>query len=203
MGSSEIPILSLGAGLQWPGYIRHHRPQPGDQRGEELHWDREHPGHHARHGPQCCQVGCFSKTLKYRTKVKKSKQTSFFQFCTLKTFLVYFYFKIMMMMSFNKHCEILVSCSDKGRNCMQAHVTECKVIELHASLCNWMQAYVTECKFIKLHASLCNCRQAYELHAGLCNCKQAYVTECKLKVMELHASSCKCIQAHVTAYKLM
>ena len=26
----------------------------------------------------------------------------------------------------NKHCEILVSCSDKERNCMQALVTACK-----------------------------------------------------------------------------
>ena len=34
----------------------------------------------------------------------------------------------------NKHCEILVSCSDEERNCMQAHGTSCKLIELHESL---------------------------------------------------------------------
>ena len=28
----------------------------------------------------------------------------------------------------NKHCEILVSCSDKERNCIQAHETACKLI---------------------------------------------------------------------------
>ena len=27
----------------------------------------------------------------------------------------------------NKHCEILVSCSDKERNCMQAYLTACKL----------------------------------------------------------------------------
>ena len=37
----------------------------------------------------------------------------------------------------NKHCEILVSCSDEDRNCMQAHVTACK-----------LKAYVTACKLI-------------------------------------------------------
>ena len=50
----------------------------------------------------------------------------------------------------NKHCEILVSCSDKGRNYMQAelNVTECKVIELHASSWNCMQAHVNEYKLM-------------------------------------------------------
>ncbi len=33
----------------------------------------------------------------------------------------------------NKHCEILVSCSDKERNCIQAHGTACKLMKLHAS----------------------------------------------------------------------
>ena len=41
----------------------------------------------------------------------------------------------------NKHCEILVSCSDEER-------TACKLRELHASLCNCMQAYVTACKLM-------------------------------------------------------
>ena len=31
----------------------------------------------------------------------------------------------------NKHCKILVSCSDKERNCIQAHETACKVMDLH------------------------------------------------------------------------
>ena len=46
----------------------------------------------------------------------------------------------------NKHWEILVSCSDDERNCMQAQGTACKLKELHASSCNCMQAYVTACK---------------------------------------------------------
>ena len=45
-------------------------------------------------------------------------------------------------------CEILVSCSDKERNCIQAHRTVFKLMELHASLCNCMQAYVTACKLM-------------------------------------------------------
>ena len=48
----------------------------------------------------------------------------------------------------NKHCEILVSCSDEERNCMQACVTACKLRELHASSCNCMQTYVTACKLM-------------------------------------------------------
>ena len=40
----------------------------------------------------------------------------------------------------NKHCEILVSCSDKERNC--------KLMELHASSLTCMQAYVTPCKLM-------------------------------------------------------
>ena len=38
----------------------------------------------------------------------------------------------------NKHCEILVSCSHKERNCIQAHVTACKIMKLHVSSCNFM-----------------------------------------------------------------
>ena len=30
----------------------------------------------------------------------------------------------------NKHCEALVSCSDKERNCIQAHGTVCKLMDL-------------------------------------------------------------------------
>ena len=41
----------------------------------------------------------------------------------------------------NKHCEILVSCSDEER-------TACKLRELHANLCNCMQAYVTACRLM-------------------------------------------------------
>ena len=73
------------------------------------------------------------------------------------------------MISFhlNKHCEILVSCSDKEGNCMQAHDPAFKLMQLHASICNCMQAYLTACKLIYLHTNLCNCMQAY-------------VTACKL-----------------------
>ena len=38
----------------------------------------------------------------------------------------------------NKHVEILVSCSDKERNCIQAHETACKLMELHVSSWNFM-----------------------------------------------------------------
>ena len=61
----------------------------------------------------------------------------------------------------NKHCEILVSCSDKERNCIQAHETACKLMELHVSSLNFMKVQGTECKLRELHASLCNCMQAY------------------------------------------
>ena len=48
----------------------------------------------------------------------------------------------------NKHCEILVSCSDKERNCMQAHVTACKLMELHVSSLIFIKAYVTVCRLL-------------------------------------------------------
>ena len=50
--------------------------------------------------------------------------------------------------NYNKHCEILVSCSDKERNCIQAHWTSSMLRELHASLCNLMQAYLSACKLM-------------------------------------------------------
>ena len=40
----------------------------------------------------------------------------------------------------NKHCEILVSCSDKVRNCIQAHETACKLMELHVSSLNFNES---------------------------------------------------------------
>ena len=67
----------------------------------------------------------------------------------------------------NKHFEFLVSCSDEERNCIQAHETACKLMELHVSSWNCMQAEETACKLMDLHASLCNSMQAY-------------VTACKL-----------------------
>ena len=67
----------------------------------------------------------------------------------------------------NKHCEILVSCSDEERNCMQAHETVCKLLELHVSSLNLMKAHGTACKLMYLCASFCNCMQVY-------------VTACKL-----------------------
>ena len=60
----------------------------------------------------------------------------------------------------NKHCEILVSCSDKESNCMQAHWTSCKLIELHESLGNCMHDQGTACKLMSLHACSCNSMQA-------------------------------------------
>ena len=49
---------------------------------------------------------------------------------------VYWYHLPNMMK--NKHCEILVSCSDKERNCIQAHETACKLMELHGTSWNFM-----------------------------------------------------------------
>ena len=40
----------------------------------------------------------------------------------------------------NKHCEILVRCSDKERNCIQANKTKCKLMELNVSSGNCIQA---------------------------------------------------------------
>ena len=56
----------------------------------------------------------------------------------------------------NKHCEILVSCSDEERNCIQAHKTSCKVMELHGRSRNCMQARETSCKLMELHVSPLN-----------------------------------------------
>ena len=63
----------------------------------------------------------------------------------------------------NKHCKVLVSCSDReiwnfmelnasSWICIQAHEPACELMELHASLSNYMKAYVTACKLIQLHA---------------------------------------------------
>ena len=56
----------------------------------------------------------------------------------------------------NKHCKILVSCSDKERNCIQAHGASCKLIELYEVQETAMQAQGTACKVMDLHGSLCN-----------------------------------------------
>ena len=61
----------------------------------------------------------------------------------------------------NKHCEILVRCSDKERNCIQAHVTACKLMKLHVSSWNCMQAHETSCKLMELHVSSGDCMQAH------------------------------------------
>ena len=66
------------------------------------------------------------KGLFVRSKLVKSSQSSYFGH-RLR----------------NKHCAILVSCSDKERNCIQAHETSCKFMEFHVSSGNCMQAYVT------------------------------------------------------------
>ena len=51
----------------------------------------------------------------------------------------------------NKYCEILVSCSDEERNCIQAHENVCKLMELHVSSLNFMKAHETACKLMDLH----------------------------------------------------
>ena len=66
------------------------------------------------------------KGLFVRSKLVKSSQSSYFGHGLR-----------------NKHCAILVSCSDKERNCIQAHETSCKFMEFHVSSGNCMQAYVT------------------------------------------------------------
>ena len=83
----------------------------------------------------------------------------------------------------NKHCEVLVSCSEKYwslRNCMQTHGTACKHMKLHTSMWNCMQEYETACKHMNLHASLWHFMEA----ASLGNCMQGHVTACK--VVELN-----------------
>ena len=60
----------------------------------------------------------------------------------------------------NKHCRNLVSCSDKERNCIQAHETLCKPMELHVISWNFMQDKGPASKLIDLHESSCNCMQA-------------------------------------------
>ena len=74
----------------------------------------------------------------------------------------------------NKHCKNLMSCSYKEteRNCIQAHETACKLMELYVSSLNYMKAHGTA-------------GQVRELCASFCNCMQAYVMACKL--MDLHA----------------
>ena len=70
----------------------------------------------------------------------------------------------------NKHCEVLVSCSDKeiyncmersSLDCIQAFVIACKLMKLHASLCNCMRAHWYACKLIDMHASSLIC-----MHSG-------------------------------------
>ena len=72
----------------------------------------------------------------------------------------------MFSVSLNKHCEILVSCSDKERNCMKLHASSWNV-ELHVSSLNFMKVQGTACKL-------------RELHVNSCDYMQAYVTACKL-----------------------
>ena len=43
-----------------------------------------------------------------------------------------------MKLKINKHCDILVSCSDKESNCMQAFVTAWELMKLHIYLWNFM-----------------------------------------------------------------
>ena len=83
----------------------------------------------------------------------------------------------------NKHCKILVSCSDEERNCIQALAIVCK---------NGMQAYVTACELMLLHASLCNCMQTYVTACKLMLQHTHSVTTCKL--MDLHESSCNALE---------
>ena len=61
---------------------------------------------------------------------------------------IFFYFQV------NKHFEILVRCSDKERNCIQANETAFNLMKLHAS-------DGTSCKLMDLHVSSGTCMQAY------------------------------------------
>ena len=60
----------------------------------------------------------------------------------------------------NKHCEILVSCSDEERNSMK----------LHEAALNCMQAHGTSCKLIKLQKVQETACKLRELHARSCMC---------------------------------
>ena len=70
----------------------------------------------------------------------------------------------------NKHYEILVSCSNKERNCIQTHETACKLIKLYAS--SFMELHVSSWNFMKAQGTAC----------------KPQGTACKL--MDLNASSC-------------
>ena len=50
--------------------------------------------------------------------------------------------------TYNKHNEILVSCSDKEKNCMKAHETAYQLMKLHVSSFNPMQAQGTARKLM-------------------------------------------------------
>ena len=59
---------------------------------------------------------------------------------------------IRVVLILNKHFEILVNCSDKERNCIQAHETAW-LMELHVSSLDFMKVQGTACKLRELHAS--------------------------------------------------
>ena len=85
-------------------------------------------------------------------------------------------------------------------NCMQAHVTSCKLRELHASSWTCMQAYVTACKLMSYNLFLLHATSFYSMQAHVIpwNLGKPWVT-LDLMFMELHASLCKYMQAHGTS----
>ena len=83
----------------------------------------------------------------------------YMQYCERQTFIrpvnaMIWYVRANPKQALRNSCELLRRRRNciKAHDCMQAHGTSCKLIELHASSGNCMQAYVIACKLMDLHA---------------------------------------------------
>ena len=92
--------------------------------------------------------------------------------------------------------------------CMQADLTACRLILLHAGWSCCMQADLTACRLILLHVGWSCCMQAalaacrlILLHVGWSYCMQADLTACRLIL--LHAGWSYCMQADLAACRLI
>ena len=115
-----------------------------------------------------------------------------------------------LLCSWNRHYKNLVSCSDRARDCIQAHDTHadlwdpmqahgpaCKLIYISAhQIMTGMQAYITAHQILNWHASLCTYVPApgpiYKLpglSAGLCSYVQAHGPDESSWICELSGTS--------------
>ena len=79
-----------------------------------------------------------------------------FQHCTAVYSLFCSPHSNVMEQSFNKHCEVLVSCSGrKLDDFIEAQRSACQLMELHASYCNCMQAKKIQ-TFMKCNVPQCD-----------------------------------------------